>query len=54
MKTCTVCPGKHDLDGDLCPLCVAEEIKTLAAEIKALETVSETLAACRKLLDEIK
>jgi len=62
MKTCTTCPGLHDLDGDLCPLCQTDQntaetlakISRLDQELGEMVALTNILKHCRDRIAEIQ
>jgi hypothetical protein len=62
MKTCKICPGKHDLAGDLCPLCqidaattaTLEKISRLDQQMGEMAALTAMLKHCKARIQEIQ
>ena len=62
MKTCTTCPSKHDLAGDLCPLFQTDQntaatlakISRLDHQMGEMVALTAILKHCRDRIAEIQ
>ena len=59
MKTCTICPGKHDMPGALCPRCqgqsdTIEKIGRIDHQLGEMQALVAMIEHCRNRLAEIE